>query len=112
VRPGVSASVADVFVSLWWTMLRWILLGLTILCFVIVFTTKSALLLGLALLFGLVGFIGFIFSLAAERISSVSRPDTSMASAEHLASMGPRRAAKPAQRLAVPGAGAEMKLDR
>ena len=93
-------------------MLRWILLGLTILCFAVVFTTKSALLLGIALLAGIVAFIGFIFSLAAERISSVSRPDTSMASADHLAAMGPRRAARPAPGLAGPAAASEMKLDR
>jgi len=93
-------------------MLRWILLGLTILCFIIVFMTKSALLLGLALLVGIVAFIGFIFSLAAERISSVSRPDTSMASVEHLAAMGPRRAIKPASSVTGPAAASEMKLDR
>lgn len=76
-------------------MLRWILLGLTILCFVVVFTTKSVPLLGVALLLGIAGFIGFIFSLAADRISSVSRPDTSMASPEQLVAMRPRRAAAP-----------------
>jgi len=92
-------------------MLRWILLGLTLLCFALVFTTKSALLLGVALLVGIVAFIGFIFSLAAERISSVSRPDTSMASVEHLAAMRPRRAAKPPQ-AGSPAAASEMKLDR
>ena len=92
-------------------MLRWILLGLTLLCFALVFTTKSALLLGIALLVGIVAFVGFIFSLAAERISSVSRPDTSMASAEHLAAMGPRHAAKPPQATGSATAS-EMKLDR
>ena len=93
-------------------MLRWILLGLTILCLIIVFTTKSAALLGIALLFGVGAFIGFIFSLAADRISSVSRPDTSMASIEHLAAMGPRRAIKPAPSLTGPANESEMKLDR
>ena len=92
-------------------MLRWILLGLTILCFIVVFSTKSAMLLGLALLSGIVAFVGFIFSLAAERISSVSRPDTSMASVEHLAAMGPRRA-KPTPSVTGPSAATEMKLDR
>jgi len=93
-------------------MLRWILLGLTILCFTVVFTTKSALALGLSLLLGIIAFVGFIFSLAAERISSVSRPDTSMASVEHLAAMGPRRLAKPAPGAAAPAQVSEMKIDR
>ena len=94
-------------------MLRWILVGLTILCLTIVFTTKSAALLGIALLLGIFAFIGFIFSLAAERISSVSRPDTSMASVEHLAAMSPRRAAKaPVPGITGTSNAAEMKLDR
>ncbi|MBC6942865.1 MAG: hypothetical protein DWB45_09095 [Xanthomonadales bacterium] len=72
-------------------MLRWILLALGLLCTVVVFTTKSALALGLALLVGLIAFIGFVLTLAGDRVSSVSRPDTSMASPEQLAAMTSRR---------------------
>ncbi len=76
-------------------MLRWILLGLTILCSVVIFTTKSALALGLALLAGTVCGIGFVLVLIADRVSSVSRPDTAMASVEQLAALRPRTPAAP-----------------
>ena len=65
-------------------MLRWMLLALTILGFVLVFSSKSALVLAFGLLLGGVGLFGFIFALAADRISANARPDTSMASTEDL----------------------------
>lgn len=73
-------------------MTRWIMLGLTVLGIVLIFTTKSPGLLGLGLLFGLVGFVGFIFALAAERISANARPESSMASSEDLAALRKRAA--------------------
>lgn len=77
-------------------MLRWISLGLTLVCAVIVMTTKSAFALGIALLIGMVTFIAFVLSLAGDRVSAVSRPDTSMATPEQLAAMNPARRARPA----------------
>lgn len=65
-------------------MLRWMLLALTILGFVLVFSSKSTLVLALGLLLVGVGLFGFIFALAADRISANARPDTSMASTEDL----------------------------
>lgn len=65
-------------------MARWILLALTILGFVLVFTTHNALVLGIGLLAGIVGFIGFAMTLAADRIAANSRPDVAMASPDDL----------------------------
>ncbi|WP_306581441.1 hypothetical protein [Dokdonella sp.] len=88
-------------------MLRWILLAIGLLCFVVVMTTRSALALGIALPVGLIAFIGFILALVGDRVSSVSRPETSMASPEQLAAMSGARAAKPA----AGGQRAPAKLD-
>jgi hypothetical protein len=68
-------------------MIRWLLLAATILGFVFVFTTRSPTLLGVGLVLGIVGFIGFVFSLAADRVSASSRPETAMASPTELAAM-------------------------
>lgn len=68
-------------------MTRWLLLAATILGFLLVFTTRSHVLLGIGLLLGIGGFLGFVFSLAAERISANARPDTAMASPAELAAM-------------------------
>ncbi len=79
-------------------MFRWIMLVLAVLGLALVFTTKSPAVLGLALLSSLVGVVGFIFSLAADRIASNARPDTAMASVDELAALGKRYGAarKPA----------------
>jgi len=68
-------------------MARWILLCLTILGLVVVFTTRSPALLGVGLLLGIGGFIGFVFALAADRISAASRPETSIASVDELSAL-------------------------
>ena len=68
-------------------MARWILLCLTILGFVVVFTTRSPALLGLGLVAGIGGFIGFVFALAADRISAAARPETSIATVDELGAM-------------------------
>lgn len=65
-------------------MARWIMLGLTILGFAIVFTTRSSGLLLLGILLGLGGFIGFVFALAADRVSARARPEATMASVDDL----------------------------
>jgi hypothetical protein len=78
-------------------MARWILLGMTILGTVVVFTTHNAALLAIALMITLVGFVGFVFSLAASRIASTSRPELAMASREYLRAMrNPRGRPTPA----------------
>jgi hypothetical protein len=68
-------------------MARWILFGMTILGFAVVFTTRSTTLLVLALVVGITGFVGFIFSLAADRVASAARPEVSMASREDMMAM-------------------------
>lgn len=65
-------------------MARWILLAVTILGSVLVFTTHNAFVLGIGLLAAIVGFIGFVMALAADRVSASSRPDVAMASPDDL----------------------------
>lgn len=76
-------------------MARWIMLGLTILGFTIVFTTRSPGLLGLGILVGLVGFVGFVFALAADRVSASARPEATMASVDDIHAMRRRTPARP-----------------
>ena len=51
-------------------MMRWFMLGLTILGFALTFTRQGPGLLAFGLLFGFVGFFGLVFSLAADRVSA------------------------------------------
>lgn len=76
-------------------MARWIMLGLTILGFAIVFTTRSSGLLLLGILLGLGGFVGFVFALAADRVSARARPETTMASVDDLHALRRRIPARP-----------------
>lgn len=68
-------------------MTRWILLGMTILGFVFVFTTRSPAVLLISLLAGIIGFVGFVVSLAADRVAANARPDVAMASREDIVAM-------------------------
>lgn len=74
-------------------MARWLLLGLTILGFGVVFIAKSPGLLAFGLVLGMFGFLGFVLALAADRISASARPEASMASGEDFSVLGQRRAA-------------------
>ena len=58
--------------------MRWILLLVAIFCFAVVFTTKTAGLLGLGLVLGLVCLFGSLFGFAAARVASVARPDAAL----------------------------------
>ncbi|MEO6690548.1 MAG: hypothetical protein ABIS07_01405 [Dokdonella sp.] len=71
-------------------MARWIMLGLTIFGCALVFSTRSPGLLSLGLLCGVFGFFGFVFVLAADRVSASARPETSMAAADDLAALRKR----------------------
>lgn len=58
--------------------MRWILLLAALFCFAIVFTAKTAGLLGLALVLGFVCLFGAMFAFAADRIASTARPDAAL----------------------------------
>ena len=90
-------------------MFRWIMLVLTVLGLPLALTTKSPAVLGLALLSSLVGTVGFLFSLAADRVASNARPDTAMASVEELAALGKRHGAR---RTPASGGAAQVSAER
>jgi hypothetical protein len=73
-------------------MARWLMLGLTILGVVLIFTTKIPGVLMLGLFLGIVGFFGFIMALAADRVSASARPDSAMAAMDDLAALRRGRA--------------------
>ncbi len=58
--------------------MRWILLLAALFCFAIVFTAKTAGLLGLGLVLGFICLFGAMFAFAAERIASTARPDAAL----------------------------------
>ena len=74
-------------------MTRWLMLALSICGFATMFVTKSPGVLGFGLVLGLVGLFGFVFSLAADRVSASARPESAMLDASDLAAMRARRAA-------------------
>lgn len=90
-------------------MARWIMLGLTILGAALMFSARSVGLLSIGLLFAVFGFFGFVFVLAADRVSGSARPETSMAAADDLAALRKRatlprpRPSNPASAGARPG---------
>ena len=65
-------------------MTRWIMIALTVTGLMTAILTRSPGLLGLALLLTLVGLFGTVISLAADRISANSRPDSTMLSPDVL----------------------------
>lgn len=81
-------------------MVRWIMFGLIVLGLAVSLTTHSPGILGLGILSTTVGLFGVVFSLAAERVASGSRPDSAMLGPEALAAIRERartRAAAAAQ---------------
>jgi hypothetical protein len=99
--------------------MRWLLLVFTIVGFTLTFMAKGPVLLGIGLVLGFVGFFGFIFALAADRVSAAARPETSMLGAEDLAAMRARQtgarprpiAAAPARPAAVAPAAPPRQAD-
>ena len=71
-------------------MARLLLLLVTIVGLVLVFTARSAGLLGLGMLLGIVGFFGLVLAMAAARVSASARPESSMASAADIAAFRKR----------------------
>jgi hypothetical protein len=93
-------------------MTRWLMLGLTIIGIVVIFTTKNAGVLLLGLLFGIVGFVGFIMALAADRVSASARPESAMAAIDDLAALRkPRAASAPRPVAAVQIAAAKTVVE-
>ncbi|MEP7043746.1 MAG: hypothetical protein ABI843_11830 [Dokdonella sp.] len=74
-------------------MTRWIMLALTVLGLALAFGAKTPGLLGIGLLLVLIGIVGFVFALAADRVAANARPESSMAAIEDLAALRRKRAA-------------------
>ncbi|MET0226446.1 MAG: hypothetical protein ABW187_08410 [Dokdonella sp.] len=74
-------------------MTRWIMLVVTVLGLVLAFMAKTPGLLGIGLLLVLIGIVGFIFALAADRIAANARPEAAMAAVEDLAALRLKRVA-------------------
>jgi hypothetical protein len=58
--------------------MRWILLVAAVVGFAIAFTTASPGLMGVGLILGFIGLLGFAFALAAARIAQNAQPETTM----------------------------------
>ena len=72
-------------------MTRWLMFALMIAGFAVAIVTKSPAVLGVGLVLGFIGLIGFVFSLAADRVAASARPDSAMLDTEDLAAIGGRR---------------------
>ena len=70
------------------------MIGLAVLGLALSLTTRSPGLLGLGLLGAAIGLFGLVFSLAAERVASRSRPDSAMLGPEALAAIRERARAQ------------------
>lgn len=68
-------------------MSRLFWLFLTLVGFVLAFTAKAPVVLGLGLFLGFVGFLGLVLAMAAARVSASARPDTLMASVDDLGAL-------------------------
>jgi hypothetical protein len=79
-------------------MLRWIMIGTTLLGFGLAIATRSPGLLGLGLVVGFVSLFGLVFSVAGERIASNARPDTAMLPPEAMAAIRARAQAEAARK--------------
>ncbi|MGA9342529.1 MAG: hypothetical protein WBV61_09400 [Rhodanobacteraceae bacterium] len=85
-------------------MMRWIMVGLSVLGFALAFVTRSPLVLGLCLLLGFAGMFGAVLAFAAERIAATSRPESVMLSRDDLVAMRERAGSRPKQAAQPPAA--------
>ena len=77
--------------------MRWIMILLTLAGFALAFLARGPGLLGIGLLLAFVGLFGTVLSIAASRISSGTRPETAMLSAEDLRAIRDRAHAQQKQ---------------
>lgn len=77
--------------------MRWIMIVLTLAGTGLAFLARGPGLLGIGLLLGFIGLFGTVLSIAASRISSGTRPDTAMLSAEDLRAIRDRAQARQKQ---------------
>ena len=77
-------------------MTRWIMIALVLIGTIFAFITKSPGVLGFSLLLVLVGLFGVVMSIAADRVSSNTRPETAMLQPEVLAAIRDRAKAQAA----------------
>ena len=77
-------------------MTRWIMIALVVIGTVFAFVTKSPGVLGFSLLLVLIGLFGVVMSIAADRVSSNTRPETAMLQPEVLAAIRERAKAQAA----------------
>lgn len=75
-------------------MTRWIMIALALIGLVTAFMTKSPGVLGFALLLVLIGLFGLVMSVAADRVSANTRPETAMLQPEVLAAIRERAKAQ------------------
>ena len=85
--------------------LLWLVLALV--GFVLAFMAKSAILLGVGLLLGIIGFAGLVLAMASSRVSASARPETSMASVDDLGALRNRAAPTTFQKPVTRAGGGE-----
>jgi len=71
-------------------MTRWIMIAMTVIGVLMAFVTKSPAVLGIGLLLAFIGLFGTVMSIAADRISSGTRPETAMLQPEVIAAIRER----------------------
>jgi len=98
--------------------MRWILLVVAIVAFAVAFTTGSPGLMGIGLVLGCGGLLGFALSLAAARIASTAQPEAALiidpeisALRANLAKAGAGAAASP-QPITAPDHGGHLDSNR
>jgi hypothetical protein len=84
-------------------MARWLMLLVSIAGLAVVMTTHDPTILGIALLAMLIGFVGFLFGMAAARIADNARPDSAMLSAGEISALRKTTSTPARPTPAVPG---------
>lgn len=81
--------------------MRWVLIAMILVGFVLAFMTRSPGVLGFGLIIGFIGTFGLVFSIAGARISENARPDTTMLQGDVLAAIRDHAKAKAARQGSV-----------